>query len=242
MNMSEKIEESDCDVVMVHYHGEHWLMPYFYCTRRPIGAVYLNVTAPLRGPRALPFQELPLDALIADKALRLAPVSRWEGTSLNEVRLFLAPSSNLLRDAEKQGMTGETRCEVVPLGVNHSEFFPTGEQAPFALYVGRIHPHKSLELAVMAMAGTYANKSLIIAGDVPDSYHWYVEKLVNLAEKMKLADRVKIIVCPSDLDVVRLMQTCSVFLFPSTIDAFGLVVLEAMACGKPVVACNRRCA
>jgi glycosyltransferase involved in cell wall biosynthesis len=36
-----------------------------------------------------------------------------------------------------------------------------------------------------------------------------------------------------------LMQKCSIFLFPSTIDTFGLVVLEAMACGKPVVACNR---
>jgi glycosyltransferase involved in cell wall biosynthesis len=239
MNMSLKIAESDCDVAMVHYHGEHWLMPYFYYAKKAMGVVYLNVTAPLRGSRALPFQELPLDALLVDKALRLAPVCRWEGASLKEVRMFVAPSRYLLRNAEKQGMTGEKRGEVVPLGVNHSVFFPTGEEEPFALYVGRIHPHKSLELAIMAMAGTSTDESLVIAGDVSDGYQWYLQKLVQLAEKMKVADRVKIVKSPSDVDVVRLMQTCSVFLFPSTIDTFGLVVLEAMACGKPVIACNR---
>ena len=239
MNISKKIEELGCDVAIVHYHGEHWLMPYFYYARRPMCVVYLNVTTPLRGSAALPFQELPLHALIADKALRLAPVGRWEATSLKKVQMFVAPSRYLLRNAQKQRMMGETRVEVVPLGVNHSEFFPTGEEEPFALYVGRIHPHKSLELAVMAMAGTSPEKSLVIAGDVPYGYHWYVEKLVQIAEKMKVANRVRIIESPSDLDLVRLTQRCSVFLFPSMIDTFGLVVLEAMACGKPVIACNR---
>lgn len=239
MNMSKKIADMDYDVAMVHYHGEHWLMPYFYYLRRTLGVVYLNVTQPLRRPWALPFQELPLHSQIVDKALLFPPVGRWEQMSHKKIRLFVAPSQYLLRQAEQQGMLGERTGVVVPLGVNHSEFFPTGEEEPFALYVGRIHPHKSLELAVMAMKGTSADKSLVIAGDVPEQYYWYKEKLLHLAEKMKVANRMRIIVSPSDLKIVRLMQRCSVFLFPSTVDTFGLVVLEAMACGKPVIACNK---
>jgi len=91
---------------------------------------------------------------------------------------------------------------------------------------------------VMAMKGTNSDASLVIAGDVPDGYQWYKEKLLDLAKKMKVSNKVRIVESPSDLEIVRLMQKCAVFLFPSTIDTFGLVVLEAMACGKPVVACN----
>jgi glycosyltransferase involved in cell wall biosynthesis len=239
MNMGKRIDNMNCDVAMVHYHGEHWLMPYFYHLRKPKAVVYLNVTAPLRGRAALPFQRLPLHSQFVDKALRLPPVGTWEQTSLKKIRMFLGPSNYLLGNAEKQGMIGETRAETIPLGVNHSEFFPTGEEEPFALYVGRIHPHKSLELAVMAVKGTNACKSLVIAGDVPEGYNWYVSKLVKLAERMKIAEKIKIITSPSDAETVRLLQRCSVFLFPSTIDTFGLVVLEAMACGKPVIACDR---
>jgi glycosyltransferase involved in cell wall biosynthesis len=89
------------------------------------------------------------------------------------------------------------------------------------------------------MEKTDHDNSLIIAGDLEARYPWYKEKLERLAEKVKISDRLRIIPRPSDSEVVRLMQRCSVFLFPSTIDTFGMVVLEAMACGKPMVACNR---
>jgi len=105
--------------------------------------------------------------------------------------------------------------------------------------LGRIDPAKSLELAIWAMEKTGRDNSLVIAGDLDPRYPRYKEELEKLAEKVKISDRFKVIPFPSDSEVVRLMQRCSVFLFPSTIDTFGLVVVEAMACGKPMVACNR---
>jgi len=242
MKMSKKIADLNYDIAMVHYHGEHWLMPYFYYLVRSPAVIYLNVSRRLRRSWGLPFQELlelPLRRQIVDKALLLPPVGRWEKASHRKVKLLIAPSQHLLGQAERQGMLRQRRSAVVPLGVNHSEFYPTGEEEDFALYAGRIHPHKSLELAVAAMKGTSKDKSLVIAGDITGEYSWYKEKLIRLAEKIKVADRIRIIESPSDSEVVRLMQRCSVFLFPSTIDTFGLVVLEAMACGKPMVACNR---
>ena len=137
------------------------------------------------------------------------------------------------------GIIGQRRTAIVPSGVNHSVFCPTGEEEPFALYLGRIDPAKSLELAIWAMKNTGPDNSLVIAGDLDPRYPRYTEELERLAERVKISDRFKIIPFPSDSEVVRLMQRCSVFLFPSTIDTFGLVVIEAMACGKPMVACNR---
>jgi glycosyltransferase involved in cell wall biosynthesis len=242
MEMSREIADLDYDVAVLHYHGEHWLLPYFYYLVRSTAVIYLNVFKRLRRYWGLPFQELKelsLHREIVDKALLLPPFGRWEKASLRNVKLLLAPSQHLLGQAERRGMLMQRRSAVVPLGVNHSEFFATGEEEDFALYAGRIHPHKSLELAVAAMKGTGKDNYLIIAGDITEEFSWYKEKLLHLANKMSVADRVKIIESPSDSEVVRLMQRCSVFLFPSTIDTFGLVVLEAMSCGKPIIACNR---
>ena len=134
MDMSARMAEMDCDAVMAHYHGSHWFMPYFYHLRRPSGVVYLNVTEPLpRRRKALPFQELPLYSEIVNKALRLLPVGRWERVSQEKIRMLMGPSRYLLKQAEKQGSLGGRRAEVVPLGVDHSEFHPTGEEEPFAL-------------------------------------------------------------------------------------------------------------
>jgi len=242
MDMSRKIADSGYDVAMLQYHGEHWLMPYFYYLKKPSAVVFMNVTRRLRRSWGLPFhemQQLPLHREMADKALLLPPIGRWEKTSHRKIRSLFAPSQHLLGQVERQGMLGQRKGAVVPLGVNHSEFCSTGEEEEFALYTGRIHPHKSLELAIAAMKRTSQNKSLVIAGDITSDFSWYEEKLIRLAGRIGVADRVKIIESPSDTEVVRLMQRCSVFLFPSTIDTFGLVVLEAMACGKPIIACNR---
>jgi len=239
LNTSERVADVGFDAAMLHYHGEHWLMPAFYHLNEPRGVVFLNMVPPRPRPLALPFQESTLERRIADTLISLPPVGGLENSSLRKVALFIAPSEYQLRQAKMQGVVGQKRAAVVPLGVDHAEFRPTGEEEPFALYLGRIHPHKSLELAVLSMKNTRRDYSLIIAGDIAEDDLWYKNKLLGLAEKLKITDRFQLVLYPPDAQVVRLMQRCSVFLFPSTIDTFGLVVLEAMACGKPVVASNR---
>ena len=239
IKISERIADDECDVALFQYHGEHWLLPYFYCLNEPVGSVFLNVIPPMPRPIALPFQELTISRKIVDNILGLPPIGRWKESSFRKLALFLAPSSFMLDQAKRTRVIEQKKAVVVPLGVNHSQFFPTAEEEPFALYLGRIHPHKSLELAVLSMKDAPPDYSLVIAGDIEERFLWYKEKLVSLAEKAGISDRFKVILHPSDMDVVRLMQKCCLFLFPSTIDSFGLVVLEAMACGKPIVACNR---
>ena len=239
IKISERIEDAKFDVALFQYHGEHWLLPYFCCLNEPVGSVFLNMIPPMPRPIALPFQELTMSRKIVDNFLGLPPIGRWKESSFDKLALFLTPSSFMLDQAKRTGVIERRKTAVVPLGVNHSQFFPTTEEEPYALYLGRIHPHKSLELAVLSMKDAPPDYSLVIAGDIEEQHSWYLDKLVSLAEKIGISDRFKVILHPSDSDVVRLMQKCCLFLFPSTIDSFGLVVLEAMACGKPIVACNR---
>lgn len=240
LEISRMVADWEPDIAIFHYAGEHWLQPYFYYLKEPVGTVCLHVVPPVIGPYSLPFQRLKWHYRVMNKLLDLPlPMKNWNTASLKKVGLIIAHSNYLFNQAVKQGTIGSRKGAVVPLGVNHSEFHPTGEEEPFALYLGRIHPDKSLELAVKAMKETGPDKSLIIAGDLENSYLWYKEKLENIAKRIGISDRFKIILSPTTDHVVRLMQRCSVFLFPSLVDTFGLVALEAMACGKPVVASNK---
>jgi glycosyltransferase involved in cell wall biosynthesis len=239
LKMSRNIADDQCDVVLYQYHGEHWLLPYFYHLVKPTGMVYLNVLRPLPRPFGLPFNELTLHRRLTDGFYDLLPFRSLKQASFRKLKTFVTPSRFQLEQAREQGIIGQKNTAVVPLGIDHERFFPADESGNFALYLGRIHPHKSLELAVMAMKKTPESYSLIIAGDIEEQHLWYKSKLENIAREMGISERFKIILSPPDSEVVRLMQKCSIFLFPSTIDTFGLVVLEAMACGKPIVACNR---
>jgi len=239
LELSRRLADWDPDVAIFHYAGEVWLQPYFFHLRDPIGAVCLHVAPPVMSPDALPLQRLKWHYRVISRFSSLPPVSRWRTASLKKVGLMIAHSKYLLSQAVKQGTVGSRKTAVVPLGVNQDEFYPTGEEEPFALYLGRIHPDKSLELAVKAMEATEPDKSLVIAGDLEKENLWYIEKLEKLAERGGISNRFRIIVSPTSKQVLRLMQRCSIFLFPSLVDTFGLVTLEAMACGKPVVACNK---
>lgn len=141
-----------------------------------------------------------------------------------------------------------SRITVIPCGVAR-EFtadLPTpvsqevartlGLQLPFILYVGNLKPHKNVKTLLHAFANLRKRKrlfhSLLIVGDDPRWKPAIVDECLSLG----IADCT--IFAPNvPQSVLPLIYTAAdLLVMPSTLEGFGLPVLEAMACGTPVVA------
>jgi len=64
---------------------------------------------------------------------------------------------------------------------------------------------------------------------------WRAGELVALASRLGIQDRISFAGFVSDDDLVQLYNQAALFVYPSKYEGFGLPVLEAMACGVPVV-------
>ncbi|MBS3091160.1 glycosyltransferase family 4 protein [Candidatus Pacearchaeota archaeon] len=106
----------------------------------------------------------------------------------------------------------------------------------FILTAGRIVPDKKQDWLVEVFA-KLNNKDLdfVIAGQIEEKYK---QKLLDTAEKFKVKDKLKLIGLVTQVELVDLYSKSEAFLFASQEEAFGLVPIEAMACGTPVVAWN----
>lgn len=108
-------------------------------------------------------------------------------------------------------------------------------QLPFLLFVGEIRPHKNLNRLLKAFKQVkYKDYYLIIVGR---NYLDYKEPF-ELIEKLGIQDRVRFLSFVSKEDLVHLYNAATVFVLPSLYEGFGIPVLEAMACGTPVITSN----
>jgi len=106
---------------------------------------------------------------------------------------------------------------------------------PYLLFVGRHEVWKRLDLAVRVMAKIKVKvprASLVIPG--PYTSHTY--DLIKLAEKLGVNDRVLFIGEVDQGELAELYRNAHQFIFPSVKEDFGIVILEAMGNGLPVVA------
>lgn len=135
------------------------------------------------------------------------------------------------------------RCEVIPLGVNlqwaaeqqsrRQRVAEVRQQfgTPLLLFVGRLVYYKGLEILLDAMS-LVANARLLIVGAGPlDS------SLRKQIADRRLGDRVTILPPVAEQELHAYYEACDVFVLPSTekSETYGLVQIEAMASGKPVI-------
>ncbi len=105
----------------------------------------------------------------------------------------------------------------------------------FILFVGRMHSIKNLERLVLAFARARPRLPesihLVLAGAASGAYH---QRLVRLVEQFGIGDRVQFTGEITD-ELPLLFNLADAFVLISRYESFGLVLLEAMACGAPVI-------
>ena len=141
------------------------------------------------------------------------------------------------------------RVEVVPPGVDHDCFVPgdrlaarsfvgLGPHAPVLLFVGRIQPLKGLDVAIAALAALdHPRAMLVVVGGPsgPDGAE-ELKRAECLARDLGVRGRVRFVAPQPHRQLAVWYRAADVCLVPSRSESFGLVALEAAACGTPVVA------
>ena len=100
---------------------------------------------------------------------------------------------------------------------------------PYILSVGTLQPRKNYLRLIRAFATLSAEIELVIAG----GRGWLYQDVIT--EAAKLGGRVRILGFVEEAELPALYRNAALFAFPSLHEGFGLPVLEAMACGVPVV-------
>ncbi len=125
--------------------------------------------------------------------------------------------------------------DVVNPGVSLSEYKLMKKTAnPSLLYLGRLKPYKNVDVVIKAYAEILKScptAELKIAGNGES-----LEDLQNLAQELELSDKIKFLGRVSEEEKIKLYATSWLVLQPSMVEGWGITVIEANACGTPVIA------
>lgn len=174
--------------------------------------------------------------IIKQKISRI-PFLPFINLSLKKAKKILVSGNNII-DSSSLLKKYKSKCEVIPFGIDvnfEKEDYLKSEEIKtqylpnkLILSIGRLVYYKGFEYAIKAMTDIKAN--LIIIGEGPEK-----EKLNQLISELGLGNKVFII--PPQPKLEPYLLAVDIFLFPSTekSEAFGLVQIEAMAAGLPII-------
>ena len=171
---------------------------------------------------------------------------------IQEADAILAPTVGEAAELVSLYGAAPERVRVVAPGVETELFAPGDREAakaalglagrPVVLFVGRLQPLKSPDLAVRALASLVrarpdlADTTLVVVGGPSGRSGLTAERLHELAAMVGVGDSVLVVPPMPQADLVGLYRAADVVLVPSRTESFGLVALEAESCGTPVVA------
>lgn len=110
-----------------------------------------------------------------------------------------------------------------------------GLRQPFVLHVGTLQPRKNIPVLIEAFAKVgQPDLTLVLVG----GKGWLFDEIFGRVEALGLQDRVRFTGYVPDDDLPLWYNAATLLVFPSVYEGFGMPVVEAMACGTPVVAAN----
>lgn len=205
--------------------------PYFSCISSKVHSIYKRV------PLIITWHEV-WDKYwleyLGKKGVFGWVVERFTTRLANE---NIAVSEKTRRDLEKLGV----KAEVIPNGIDFEKILKIkrSDIRSDIIFVGRLIKEKRVDIlirAVKVVKEEYPDIRCVIVGDGPER-----AKLEKLVRDLNLERNVKFTGFINDYDeVIALMKASKVFVFPSIREGFGIVALEANACGLPVITVDHK--
>lgn len=219
------------------FHSPNYMIPFAAFPRRRRGRSACVITVhdliPLLFPHYTP------------RALktRFFPVFKWVmRQAALRADAIIAPSESTRQDLIEQLCSGRPESiAVVHQGVTAEYRPPAGKEGgdrPVILYVGRFDPYKNISNLIRAFARIRAeglDADLRVVGSDDRRY----PEARGLARELGVDEHARWDGYLDGDGLLRAYQQADLFVLPSRYEGFGLTVLEAMACGTPVVCGNR---
>jgi glycosyltransferase involved in cell wall biosynthesis len=182
---------------------------------------------------------------------------RWRArldAAIARAAQVIVPSEHTLRDLVELSGIDERRVTAIPLGVDGDEVRPAAPEAvadvrrrfaidgPYVISLTGIEPRKNIPALIRAWASTPddGRPVLCLVGPVApwNQAGWELVRPVIDGLPERTRRRIVVTGFVSERDKVALLSGAEALLYPSLYEGFGLPVVEAMACGTPVLTSN----
>jgi type III pantothenate kinase len=182
-----------------------------------------------------------------------ATIHTFMAPNLRAADRVIAVSEHIAEQAVGLGVEG-SRVRVIPSGVDAHRFRPADAEAKAAarrrltipaetrliLFVGNLEPRKQVDVLLQATARVRHSlpevELLVVGSGESAGMQDQTESLLGLTEELQLTRTVRFVGRLDDAQLLDAYAAADVSALPSSSEAQGIVALEAMACGLPVVA------
>jgi N-acetyl-alpha-D-glucosaminyl L-malate synthase BshA len=226
--MAETARQHDLDILHVHYAIPHAASAYL--ARQMVGPDRLSVVTTLHGT----------DITLVGQEPAFFPMTRF----LIEQSDAVTAVSGFLADETRRVFGCEREIDVIPNFVDTRLFAPREDRRArdrwctpgeaLLVHASNFREVKNVPAVVDVFAGVAAGRPahLLLLGDGPER-----KPALERLRALGLADRVT---APGLVeDLADVLPECDLMLLPSRHESFGLIALEAMSCGVPVIATDR---
>lgn len=174
---------------------------------------------------------------------------RWStGHNARRARKIIADSSATKNDLVGFYKIPADKVEVIFPGIDPElkPILDAGQRAavmekygisePYLLHIGTIQPRKNLIRLIDSFLSSGVDRRLVLAGKIG----WLSKPILDHIEQLKTADKRRMLLAGyiADEDKAALISGADALLFPSLYEGFGFPLIEANACGTPVLASN----
>jgi glycogen synthase len=223
-------------------HGHTWYSHFAGClAKQLLGAPLVLTTHSLEPHRPWKVEQLG----------NAYHASSWiEKTAYQNADGVVAVSASMKKDVQELYGVSADRIRVIPNGIDVAEYarkqaperlarYGIDVGTPFVLFVGRITRQKGIIHLLAALAHLPAGTQIVLCAGAPDTPEIGEEMKAKVGELR--ATRPDLVVhwvaeMVAREDVIAFYSHAAIFVCPSVYEPFGIINLEAMACGAPVVA------